>query len=329
MAARTSRYLFGQRGSPETASDSSHLSDGELLERFVSTQDEAAFEMLVWRHGPLVMGVCRRVLSNEHDAEEAFQATFLILARKAATIGRGESVGAWLYKVASRAALRARGLRGRRQGREQPLDEQLVEEKGPSSEDDLAWSELAPLLDAEVNRLPEKYRKVFVLCYLEGKTNEAAARQLGCPKGTVLSRLARARDRLRRRLQLRGLAFDAGALATLLAVHARPLIDLSPVLVTTTVHLAILWHFACLALGKAASAAVALAESTLFEMKIRQWGRNLLAALVLLLVGGLGLAGGNSVSEFLAPSPGSVTAPTEDCPPDQRPPERALPGFPP
>jgi hypothetical protein len=128
---------------------------------------------------------------------------------------------------------------------------------------------------------------------------------------------------LRRRLQLRGLALDAGALVGLLAVHARPLIDLSPVFVTATVQLAILWQFARLAIGQAASEAVALAQGLLFEMNLRHRGRRLLVLLLLLLVGGLSLAGGNAVVEFISPSPASGTSPAEDCPPDQRPPERA------
>jgi RNA polymerase sigma factor (sigma-70 family) len=291
------------------------LTDGELLQRFVASRDESAFELLVWRHGPLVMNVCRRVLSDNHDAEDAFQATFVILARKAGTIGRGESLGAWLYKVASRVALRARALRARRRGRERALeDDQPIAEAGSAPEDGVAWKELAPLLDAEVNRLPEKYRKVFVLCYLEGKTNEAAARQLGCPKGTVLSRLARARDRLRQRLEMRGVALAAAPFAALLAVHARPLIDLSPVLVTATVQLVILGRFACLAVGKAVADVEELAESTLRDLKIREWGKKTLVLLVLLLAVGGGFACGNTVSEFINPSPGGTPPAAQDCP---------------
>jgi RNA polymerase sigma factor (sigma-70 family) len=305
---------LGQHRSPESSPESSlGVPDGELLQRFVASQDESAFEVLVWRHGPLVMNVCRRVLSDAHDAEDAFQATFVILSRKAGTIGRGESLGAWLYKVASRVALRARTMRARRQGREKPLDDQPIAEPGSAPEEGVAWKELAPLLDAEVNRLPEKYRKVFVLCYLEGKTNEAAARQLGCPKGTVLSRLARARDRLRQRLEMRGLALAAAPFAALLAVHARPLIQISPVLVTATVQLAILGKFACLAVGKAVTDVVELAEGTLRELKLRQWGKRVLVLLALLLAGSVGFSSGNTVSEIIAPTVGSVSTFLESC----------------
>jgi RNA polymerase sigma factor (sigma-70 family) len=184
------------------------VTDSELLARFLGQRDEAAFELLVWRHGPMVLGICRRVLQDAHDAEDAFQATFLTLARKADSIGRRESLAGWLYTVAQRIALRARARQAHRTSREKPLADVVVEESACDPSELLAWRELRPLVDAEVARLPEKYREVFVLCYLEGKTNEEAAEQLGCPKGTVLSRLSRARKRLRQRLSGR---HDEGA----------------------------------------------------------------------------------------------------------------------
>jgi RNA polymerase sigma factor (sigma-70 family) len=156
------------------------VTDAQLLDRFVDRKDEAAFELLLWRHGPIVLGVCRRILQNGHDAEDAFQATFFILARKAGSIGQRDSAGAWLYRVAYRIALRARARRGRQAQCEQPLGDLPVAEVGCEPADLLAWQELRPLLDAEVSRLPEKYRAAFVLCYLEGKTNEQAAEALGC-----------------------------------------------------------------------------------------------------------------------------------------------------
>src|SRR5262245_36773723 len=174
------------------------VTDSQLLDRFLSQRDEAAFELLVWRHGPMVLGVCRRVLQDAHDAEDAFQATFLTLARKGGSIGRRESLAGWLYTVAQRIALRARARQPRPRSRERPLPASVVEESACDPSELLAWRELRPLLDAEVARLPEKYRDAFILCYIEGKTNEEAAEQLGCPKGTVLSRLSRARERLRK-----------------------------------------------------------------------------------------------------------------------------------
>jgi RNA polymerase sigma factor (sigma-70 family) len=185
------------------------LSDGALLDRFVRQRDEAAFEALFWRHGPMVLAVCRRLLPPA-DAEDAFQATFLILVRKAASIGRREAVGAWLYRVAYRVALRARATA-------RPVAE--LPPEGPaaaSDEEAAAWRDLRPLLDEAIASLPEKYRAPVVLCYLEGKTNQEASRELGCPKGTVAIRLMRARERLRRRLGRRGLLLPAALLGTVL-----------------------------------------------------------------------------------------------------------------
>jgi RNA polymerase sigma factor (sigma-70 family) len=182
-------------------------SDAALLERFARAGDEAAFELLVWRYGPLVLGACRRVLRHEQDAEDAFQATFLTLARKAASISKGASVGCWLSKVAYHTALRARQAVRRRQAW---LGEWLppeVDTLGPSEL--VARQEIGPILEKEIQLLPEKFRAAFVLCYLEGKTNAEAAELLDCPKGTVLSRLARARERLRRRLTVRHMALAA------------------------------------------------------------------------------------------------------------------------
>jgi RNA polymerase sigma factor (sigma-70 family) len=192
------------------------LSDAELLERFVSQRDAAAFEVLLWRHGPMVLGVCRRLLRHEHDAEDAFQATFLTLAKKAGSIGRREACAAWLHRVACHVALNARAATAVRTRRERPWRDVAAGD----DHDDLVWRDLRPVLDEEVRRLPAKYRTPFVLCYLEGKTNDEAARQLGCPTGTVLSRLARARERLRTCLTRRGVTLSAGALAVALAGSA-------------------------------------------------------------------------------------------------------------
>jgi RNA polymerase sigma factor (sigma-70 family) len=182
--------------------------DVRLLERFLAERDETAFEVLVWRHGPMVLRLCRGILGDAHEAEDAFQATFLKLARKAGSIGKQASLAGWLHTVATRVALRARARRAARAGRERCLDDQSA--VGPCDDPTagLAREELRRLLDGEVRRLPEKHRAVFTLCHLEGKTNEEAAEQLGCPKGTVLSRLSRARERLRRRLSQRGLAAE-------------------------------------------------------------------------------------------------------------------------
>jgi RNA polymerase sigma factor (sigma-70 family) len=187
------------------------LTDAELLDRFVRHRDEAAFELLVWRHGALVLGVCRRLLPQLQDAEDAFQATFLALVRKAGSIGKREALASWLYKVAFRSALRARE-RLKKSPPQNGVERLAVLPKG-----ELAWGELAPILDAEVDRLPARYRTPFVLCYLQGKTNSEAAEQLGCPRGTIATRLSRARELLRGRLQRRGVTLSAGLLVTLTA----------------------------------------------------------------------------------------------------------------
>jgi RNA polymerase sigma factor (sigma-70 family) len=189
------------------------LTDADLLRRWVAGRDEGAFEALLWRHAAAVLGVCRRVLGDAHEAEDAAQATFLTLARKAAAIGRRQAVAAWLYSVAYRAALRAQSRRPRTVV-QSPRDLGTVPAR---PDEDPAWRDLRPVLDEEIGRLPAKYRAPFVLCHVEGRTNEEAARELGCPVGTVLSRLARARQRLRARLTRRGVTLTAAALAAALA----------------------------------------------------------------------------------------------------------------
>jgi RNA polymerase sigma factor (sigma-70 family) len=199
-----------------SAGGADSLADAVLLERYTSRREEAAFAALVRRHGPLVLSVCRRVLYHEHDAEDAFQAVFCVLARKAGSISKRSSIGAWLHAVTYRIARKALAQRSRRPMSGTNLPELAAVEDSP----EWAWRELRTVLDEEVNRLPDTCRRAFVLCYLQGKTNEQAAVELGCPLGTVLSRLARARECLRVRLTRRGLALSAGALATTLAGRA-------------------------------------------------------------------------------------------------------------
>ena len=191
-------------------------SDGELLERFVERREGAVFEALVHRHGPMVWGVCRRVLRDHHDAEDAFQASFLILARKASAVLPRERLGNWLYGVAYQTARKARAMRAKRRVREIQVSG-LPE---PMAVPDDPRDHLLPLLDQELSRLPQKYRIPIVLCDLEGRTHKEAASQLGCPIGTVSSRLSRARAMLARRLSRRGVSLSAGSLAVLLAQEA-------------------------------------------------------------------------------------------------------------
>jgi RNA polymerase sigma factor (sigma-70 family) len=190
--------------------------DGLLLERYVSARDEVAFEALLRRHGPMVLAVCRRLLANPDDAEDAFQATFLVLVQKADSVVPREKVGSWLHGVACRAAHKARTAAARRRDRER----QLRTMPDPATLAEGLWNDLEPLLDLELGRLPDKYRLPIVLCDLEGKTRAEAARQLGWPEGTVAGRLARARALLARRMSRHGLPCSAGVLAAVLAQNA-------------------------------------------------------------------------------------------------------------
>jgi RNA polymerase sigma factor (sigma-70 family) len=258
--------------------EGSGLADAQLLERFVAGRDEAAFEVLVWRHGPMVLAVCRRLLRHEQDAEDAFQATFLALARKAGSIARRETLAAWLHRVASRVALRARRRTAQRAAREQPGVEALAVPAAPA-----VPGELRLVLDQEVNCLPARYRVPFILCYLEGRTQQEVAQQLGCPPGTVASRLAWARDRLRARLTRRGLGLGAAAPLALLLPEGAPA-AVPAALVGSTVKAALAFAAGETAVGLA-TAPAALAEGML---QVMQLAKIKTAVAVLLVLGVLG-----------------------------------------
>jgi len=195
------------------------LTEEELLERFTTGGSDpagAAFTALVALHGPMVWGVCRGVLADPHEAQDAFQATFLVFVRKARSIRHRDSVGPWLYGVARRVAVRAKAVEGRRRSRERPGTE-----AGVAQTEDTAHRERFEALHEEIGRLPEKYRAPVVFCHLEGRTHVEAARLLNCPVGTVSVRLARARERLRAGLTRRGLALPAAwGVATFLPADA-------------------------------------------------------------------------------------------------------------
>jgi RNA polymerase sigma factor (sigma-70 family) len=193
--------------------DSGGLSDGHLVARFVMHRDGDAFAVLVKRHGRMVMGVCRRVLLNPHDAEDAFQATFLVLARKAASVAAPNALGGWLYRVAYRTALEARAKIARRHATEQ----QVKDMPDPHVEPEDGWRELLSLLDRELDRLPDKYRVPVVLCELEGKSRKEVAGYLHIPEGTLSSRLAHAKKLLARRLSRYGAALSVGSLTAVLS----------------------------------------------------------------------------------------------------------------
>jgi RNA polymerase sigma factor (sigma-70 family) len=262
--------------------DEASLTDGQLLAWFINQRDEAAVATLVRRHGPMVWGVCRRLLPGHHDAEDAFQATFLVLVRKAASIKPREMVANWLHGVARQTALKARATVAKRRVRERQVAE--MPEPGAVQQD--LWPDLRPLLDQELSRLPDKYRAVVILCDLEGKTRKEAAQQLGCPEGTVAGRLARARAMLAKRLARRGVVLSVGALAAVLsqkAVSAPVPASVVDSAITATTLLA---AGQAAATGGISARVAALVEGVVKAMLLGQF--RAVAVLLLLGVAGLG-----------------------------------------
>jgi RNA polymerase sigma factor (sigma-70 family) len=237
--------------------------DADLLQRYLRQRDEAAFETLLHRHGPMVLGVCRRVLGNEHDAEDAFQATFLVLIRKANTLRSPGLIGNWLYGVAYRTALHSRELTAKRRAKEAK-----VVPRTERSTDNLA--DFWPVLDQELERLPDRYRAVVLLCDLEGKTRHEAALHFGCAEGTVGSRLARGRVLLAKRLARRGVVLSAGSLATVLSQNVA-LACIPNSLVFSTINAATLFVAGQTAAGVISPKAVALTEGVVRTMLLTKF----------------------------------------------------------
>jgi RNA polymerase sigma factor (sigma-70 family) len=261
--------------------DSPALTDGQLLECFITRHDEAAFAALVQRHGPMVWGVCRRVLRNPPDAEDAFQATFLVLVRKAVSIVPRERVANWLYGVAYQTARKARATSARRQARERQV---ATMPEPPVVEQDL-WGDLQPILDQELSRLPEKYRVAIVLCDVEGRTRQESARQLGLPEGTLSGWLSRGREMLAKRLARRGVALAGATLAGVLTQMAASAAAPTSV-VSSTIQAACVF-----AAGQAASGVVSVQVAALTEgvLKSMLVNKTKMAAATLLLLGILGI----------------------------------------
>src|SRR5262249_38985952 len=237
------------------------LGDGELLERFLARREETSFAILVQRHGPMVLGVCRRVVRDAHAAEDAFQAAFLMLVHRSASIRKGGSLASWLSSVARRIALRVRARDAAQRSRERRAGEmphaQAIDER--------TWQELRSVLDEEIGALPERYRAPIVLCYLEGKSYDEAARELGWPKSSLASRLSRARGLLRQRLARRGVALSAAALAAGLAERTAG--AAVPALLTiNTVQGAALFAAGKTAVGPLSAQSIALAEESMKGM---------------------------------------------------------------
>lgn len=232
MATSTIKTVFQHLRKAVLRREVEANTDGQLLKRFIDGRDEMAFEALVLRHGPMVLGVCRRVLGNADDADDAFQAAFLILVRKADSIGNAELLGNWLYGVAYRTALEARGKVARRRTHEI----QVKDMPHPVVVPEADGAELAALLDQELKCLPDRYRVPVVLCELQGRTRKEVARQLRVPEGTLSSRLATARKMLAKRLARHGLSVSGGALAAALTQNAAACVPAS--LVQSTVNAA-------------------------------------------------------------------------------------------
>jgi RNA polymerase sigma factor (sigma-70 family) len=284
----------------ELRRETADLTDGQLLDGFLSRRDEAAFGTLVRRHASMVWGVCRRIVHNHHDAEDAFQATYLVLARKAASIAPREMVANWLYGVAYRTAVKARMMAAKRKARER----QVMHVPEPPVVDADLWRDLQPVLDQELSRLPEKYRVTLLLCDLEGKSRKEAARQLAIPEGTLSSRLTTARTKLARRLTRRGVALSSAALAVPLAQNAATA-SVPAAVVSSTIKAAIPFAAGQAAAGLLSPSVAALTEGVLDTMSLAKLKT---AAAVVLAVAILGAGAGVVSLRSMAAPPDSTLA---------------------
>jgi RNA polymerase sigma factor (sigma-70 family) len=282
-------------------------SDGQLLQRFLADRDEAAFGLLVRRHGPMVLGVCRRILVNATDAEDAFQAVFIVLVRKAASLVGRPGLGDWLHGVARHAALDAKRAAARRRTKEQAMAR-------PEAQTEPVRNGWLALLDEEVSRLPARYRLPIVLCDLEGKTRQQAAAQLGWPEGTVAGRLARAREMLAKRLLRSGQVATGTVLGTLTEGAAQA--ALPPGLVPATAQAAVLVAAGTTtAQGTLSAGALTLAQGVLQSMFCK---KSKIVAVVVLLGVLLAGAGGLTLHLLAADAP-ATPAPERDQPAKETP----------
>ena len=274
--------------------------DAELLTRFIEQHDAAACAALVRRHSGMVWGVCQRLLANHHDAEDAFQASFLVMVRRAATVRPRERLANWLYGVAFQTARKAKANAIKRHGRERQMS--VLPEPATLPAKD--WADLRPILDAALHALPEKYRLPLVLCDLEGMTRKDAAGRLGWLEGTLAGRLARARNLLAKKLARHGLLLSGGWLATLLAQNASAA---PPTLLASTLNIAP--HGATgalLASGVVSAKTLALTEGVLHMLF---WTKVKMSLAAVLLVGCLGFWGA-----ALSPRPVHSEQPTSNAP---------------
>jgi RNA polymerase sigma factor (sigma-70 family) len=309
MARIEANLLLRQLHTLLEARDAALLTDEQLLQRFAATRDESAFAELLRRHGPMVLGVCRRALPRQHDAEDAFQATFLAMVCGATSIRR-QSLGGWLYRIAQRLSRKMRIDDARRRRRER----RAVSVEVPDAAEELTWRELRTLLDDELARLPEKHRLPLLLCYLGGQTQDEAARQLGWGRGTLKRRLERGRELLRHRLARRGVTLSAALCATMLAEQSSAV---PPALAAATARVvaggaAAAGHLLALAEG-------ALTTAGLFRLKI---------VTALLLAAGLTAAGAGMLAHQTPAAPSSETQSKTATKPASNPPEGRIETLP-
>ncbi len=307
----TSGSLLRQlRGLARKGNDA-RASDGELLQRFAAHRDEAAFAGLVERHGPLVLGVAQRVLHHVHDAEDVFQAAFLVLARRAAALDKRRSITGWLYTVAYHLALRVQSNLARCRA----VQTQVAKMPKVEHQTEEIWREVSPALDEELNRLPEKYRAVFLLCYVDGKTHAEAAAELGWPKGTVAGRLSRARELLRARLTRRGVTLSAGVLASVVSANAQ--VAPAPALAAAAIKAGVMF-----AAGKALATSAQVIKLANEGLHAMLWSKLRTTAIVL-LAAVAAIAGGSLLArEALAakePAAQQPAAPKPDSAPARKP----------
>jgi RNA polymerase sigma factor (sigma-70 family) len=272
------------------------LDDGELLNRFFQHGEQAAFEVLVERYGSMVLGVCQRMLQNSHDAEDAFQATFLVVVHKGRSLLGRETIGNWLYGVAYHTALKARAAAMLRRRKESEAPTKACVE--PVAED--GWEEIRPLLDQELNKLPDKFREVFVLCELLGKSRKEAAEQLGIPEGTLSSRLATARRKLSERLKHLGVTLPCGTLAVALAQNAASACVPAQLVTCTVAAASAVAAGATVAGGVVSPSVAALADGVVKSMFVAKCKTAVTALLVFSLLA----AGAVSLSSLGAASDG-------------------------
>ncbi len=264
----------------------SGLTEGQLLDRFVKTRDESAFTAIVERFGPMVLGVCRKLLTDPNAAEDAFQATFLVLVKRAGSIRDGDLLGNWLYGVALKVARRARADLAKKQAREKGGED--VDARPGHDLSAAADYDVGPILHEELGRLPENYRKPLVLCFLDGRSHEEAAKLLRWPVGTVKGRISRGKELLRERLGRRGVTITSAAIAAALAKTASATV--SPILIDSTVKAAMgIAAGGVLVAGTYSATAVTLSEGVVASMSMTKFK---LIAVGLVALGTVGAGAG-------------------------------------